>query len=75
MELRGQLLQLSGDGGEFLVCIQKNVKQIGAAAYLAVFHVGLAAAGGGVDGGDVPFAATRALKARLHRMILEKVRC
>ena len=59
--------------------IEGDMKQIRAAAYLAIFHIGLIAAAGRVNGGGIPFAATRALKARLHKMILEnflrKVTC
>jgi hypothetical protein len=42
------------------------LKHVGLAADLAVFDVTLAASGGFVHCGDIPFTAARALKTRFH---------
>ena len=59
----GLALELGGDDEFFGGAVPGDVEDVGAAADLAVFDVGLAGAGGFVNEGGVPFAAACALVA------------
>jgi hypothetical protein len=56
-------LELGGDHEFFGGAVPLDAEDVGAAADLAVFDIGLAGAGGFVDEGGVPFAAACALVA------------
>lgn len=61
------LFEFGRDQALFRLRVEGDLQQVGAAANLAVFDVTLVAAGGFVDGGLVPLAASRTLEAGGHR--------
>ena len=59
-------LELRGNGVVGGGAIPLDVKDVGLAADLAVFHIALPASGGFVDCGCIPFPTSRAVKAGFH---------
>ncbi len=70
----GTLFQLRGNNKPLLLRIVAKVKKIGLATDLAVFHIGLSAPGGFVNGRMVPLAAAAALEYRFHGAIVFLIR-
>ena len=62
----GELFQFCADEEFMRGIVVLDSQDIGLAADLAVFDVGLVASGGLVNRGDVPFSARGALEPRFH---------
>jgi hypothetical protein len=61
-----RLFQFRSDEEFFGGVVVFDAQDVRLAANLAVFDVGLAPSGRGIDGGNVPFSARGALEARFH---------